>query len=85
MEWAGHGIRVNAVSPGLTDTEALQEHYRSLTGNVPLGRIGRIDEIVEAILFLGRASYITGEVLTIDGGMNLTWKPVQPQRYCALE
>jgi citronellol/citronellal dehydrogenase len=72
LEWAVQGIRVNAVSPGLTDTPALHERYLGLVETVPLGRMGRVEEVVEAILFLARSAYITGEVLTIDGGLHLT-------------
>lgn len=73
LEWAGYGIRVNAVSPGLTDTPALRNypHTDSVAQTVPLGRIGRVDEVVDAILFMAFAPYITGEVLTIDGGLQL--------------
>jgi citronellol/citronellal dehydrogenase len=72
LEWAPHGIRVNAVAPGLTDTPALLEQYRALAEKVPLKRIGTVDEVVDAILFMGRTPYITGEVLSIDGGLHLT-------------
>jgi citronellol/citronellal dehydrogenase len=72
LEWAPDGIRVNAVAPGLTDTPALLDQYRALAGKVPLKRIGTVDEVVDAILFMGRSSYITGEVLSIDGGLHLT-------------
>jgi citronellol/citronellal dehydrogenase len=74
LEWAAFGIRVNAVSPGVTDTPALKrysKHAETLAA-VPLGRAARPEEVAEAILFLGRSAYITGEVLTIDGGLNLT-------------
>ena len=71
LEWARDGIRLNAVSPGLTDTPALQHRYLPLLETVPLQRIGTIEEVVEAILFMARAPYITGEVLTIDGGLHL--------------
>ena len=71
LEWAKDGIRVNAVSPGLTNTPALQERYLPLLEKVPLGRIGQVDEVVDAILFMARSHYITGEVLTIDGGLHL--------------
>lgn len=72
LEWAPHGIRVNAIAPGLTDTPALLDQYRALVDRVPLKRIGSVDEVVDAILFMGRAPYITGEVLSIDGGLHLT-------------
>jgi citronellol/citronellal dehydrogenase len=72
LEWAPGGIRVNAVAPGLTDTPALLEQYRALADKVPLKRIGTVDEVVDAILFMGLSPYITGEVLSIDGGLHLT-------------
>jgi NAD(P)-dependent dehydrogenase (short-subunit alcohol dehydrogenase family) len=72
LEWASEGIRVNAVAPGLTDTPALLPQYRALAEEVPLKRIGTVDEVVDAILFMGRSPYITGEVLSIDGGLHLT-------------
>jgi NAD(P)-dependent dehydrogenase (short-subunit alcohol dehydrogenase family) len=72
LEWAPDGIRVNAVAPGLTDTPALLDQYRCLADRVPLKRIGSVDEVVDAILFMGRSRYITGEVLAIDGGLHLT-------------
>ncbi len=71
LEWSGHGIRVNAVAPGLTNTEALPAQYAKLVDRVPLGRLGAVDEVVDAILFLGLSRYITGEVLSIDGGLRL--------------
>ena len=71
LEWAGDGIRVNAVSPGLTDTTGLLPKFATLADTVPLKRIGTVDEVVDAILFMAHAPYITGEVLTIDGGLQL--------------
>ncbi len=71
VEWAGQGIRVNAVSPGYTDTPALLDSYRRLVPTVPLGRIGTVEEVVDAILYLAGAAYVTGDVLTIDGGLHL--------------
>jgi NAD(P)-dependent dehydrogenase (short-subunit alcohol dehydrogenase family) len=70
LEWAGDRIRVNAVSPGLTETPAVRKYNLPFdpAGLVPLGRFGTVDEIVDAILFMGRAAYVTGEVLTVDGG-----------------
>jgi citronellol/citronellal dehydrogenase len=71
LEWAGDGIRVNAVSPGVTDVPALDPRFRRRVDKVPLGRIGTVDEVADAILFVAHAAYITGEVLTVDGGLNL--------------
>ena len=77
MEWARHGIRVNAIAPGVVDTEQAREQLwanddvrRTLLANVPVGRFGREEEIANACAYLvsDYSSYVTGEVLTIDGG-----------------
>ncbi len=68
-EWAGDGIRLNAVAPGLTDTEALLPQYRAMGDRVPLGRIGNVDDVVDTVLYFANASYVTGEVLSVDGGL----------------
>ena len=73
VEWAGDGIRVNAVSPGVTDTGGLRRYpkHEEALAKVPLGRAATAEEVAEAILFMGRSAYITGEVLAIDGGLQL--------------
>ncbi len=69
------GIRVNAVAPGLIDTEMLaglkQQFIDNIVKSTAMGRIGRPEEVAEAVAFLasGRASYITGHCLVIDGGL----------------
>jgi citronellol/citronellal dehydrogenase len=70
LEWAADGIRVNAISPGLTDTPAVRKYNVPIdvSALVPLGRYGTVHEVVDAILFMGLSTYITGEVLTVDGG-----------------
>jgi NAD(P)-dependent dehydrogenase (short-subunit alcohol dehydrogenase family) len=76
LEGAKFHVRVNAVAPGPTDTEMLTrftgsaERKAGLVGSVPLGRMGRPEEIAQAILFLAsdKASYITGQILGADGG-----------------
>lgn len=72
-ELAKDNIRVNAVAPGVTDTDmvaALPEQTRQyITSTIPLGRIGTPQDIANAFLFLASplASYITGEILSVDG------------------
>jgi meso-butanediol dehydrogenase/(S,S)-butanediol dehydrogenase/diacetyl reductase len=76
IDWAEHGIRVNAVAPGFTltpMTEAFFENEtftRAATGRIPLGRILGADEIAGAIVFLAspHASAVTGVTLPVDGG-----------------
>jgi NAD(P)-dependent dehydrogenase (short-subunit alcohol dehydrogenase family) len=74
-ELAGRGIRVNAVSPGLIQTDlharaGLPERLTRMVGGVPMGRVGSTDEVATAVLWLlsPEASYITGVILPISGG-----------------
>jgi 3-oxoacyl-[acyl-carrier protein] reductase len=74
-EIASRGVTVNAVAPGFIDTDmtrALNEDQRAaLTAQVPMARLGSVDDIAAAVLFLCSpgASYITGETLHVNGGM----------------
>jgi len=71
IEYAGTGIRVNAISPGVVKTPMHQpEAYEFLAGLQPLGRLAEVEEIVEAVLYLEAASFVTGETLHVDGGAN---------------
>ena len=71
-ELAPSGIRVNAVAPGVIDTDMVQvlgaETLEALAGEIPLGRLGRPEEVAQAVLYLAGASYTTGQILHVDGG-----------------
>ncbi len=76
LETAKSGIRVNAVAPGPTDTGMLTrftgtaENKAALAAEVPLGRLGRSEEVADGIIFLAsdEARFITGHILNVDGG-----------------
>ena len=70
VEYASRGIRVNAVSPGIIQTPVHPpDSYEGLGDRLPpLGRVGQVSDVVDAILFLESSPYITGEILHIDGG-----------------
>jgi NAD(P)-dependent dehydrogenase (short-subunit alcohol dehydrogenase family) len=78
-EWAGEGIRVNGVSPWFTRTTATekalenQEMMKTLVGRTPLRRVAEAHEIAGAVAFLSlpASSYVTGQVLAVDGGMSI--------------
>ena len=68
-EYAGRGIRVNAVAPGVIKTPMhAPETHGALAGLHPIGRMGEIHEVVDAVLFLEDASFVTGEIIHVDGG-----------------
>jgi len=74
-ELSSRNVRVNAVSPGFIDTDMTAglnaELKAKMTEGIPLGRLGSSDEVARAVLFLASdaASYVTGEVLKVNGGM----------------
>jgi NAD(P)-dependent dehydrogenase (short-subunit alcohol dehydrogenase family) len=80
VEYIKHGIRVNAVNPGLIDTQIArdvvsgdEQAYTEIAKNVPIGRAGTPEEIASAVLWLcsPAASYVVGHALTVDGGMTV--------------
>jgi len=71
IEYAKQGIRVNAVAPGIIKTPMhAPETHDFLAQLHPMGRMGEIEDIVEAVLYLERAGFVTGETLNVDGGQH---------------
>ena len=76
-EWGPHGIRVNAVGPGVTRTpmltkpEALPGWVDGLTERTPLGRLGEADDVAEAVVGVLELSWVTGQTVFADGGLAL--------------
>lgn len=83
VELAPHGIRVNAVAPGITKTAMLDdwagqhddpnEFVRGLSASIPLGRLAEPDEVARAVRYLAtdESSYVTGQTLLVDGGYTI--------------
>ena len=75
-EWARQGVRVNAIKPGFFPTEWSLKHFidrerkRKILGHTPMGRFGKPEELVWAVLWLlsDQSSFVTGSILTVDGG-----------------
>jgi NAD(P)-dependent dehydrogenase (short-subunit alcohol dehydrogenase family) len=82
-EWAAHGIRVNAVAPGVTNTPMLggaplgKGFLKGVAGRTALGRIGEPADIAEAALALHQLNWVTGHILDCDGGLSLQ-SPIGP-------
>jgi NAD(P)-dependent dehydrogenase (short-subunit alcohol dehydrogenase family) len=71
IEYAARGIRVNAVALGIIRTSMHPaDTHETLAAMHPLGRIGEIDDVVEAIVYLEQAPFVTGEILHVDGGQS---------------
>jgi NAD(P)-dependent dehydrogenase (short-subunit alcohol dehydrogenase family) len=71
IEFADKGIRVNAVSPGIIKTPMHKPETHEFLANLhPMRRLGEVREVVEAVLYLDNAAFVTGEVLRVDGGQH---------------
>jgi NAD(P)-dependent dehydrogenase (short-subunit alcohol dehydrogenase family) len=71
IEYAKKGVRVNAVAPGVMKTPMhAPEKHEFLAKQHPVGRMGEIKDIVDAVLFLENAPFVTGEILHVDGGQS---------------
>jgi NAD(P)-dependent dehydrogenase (short-subunit alcohol dehydrogenase family) len=71
IEYATRGIRVNAVAPGVIKTSMHpEEHYEMLDSLHPVGRMGEVSDIVDAVLYLENAPFVTGSILHVDGGQS---------------
>lgn len=69
-ELAARGVTCNAIAPGFIDTDMTRElHDSPLAATIPLGRMGRPEEVADAAAFLAEAGYVTGAVLNVDGGI----------------
>jgi len=76
-EWAPHGIRVNAVGPGVTQTPMLGNAptghgwWGAVEDRTPLGRLGQPEDIAQAMLALHDLEWVTGQIVDVDGGLSL--------------
>lgn len=69
MEYVNDGIRVNVIAPGVVDTPMhAPENHELLKGFHPIHRLGKTSEIVDALLYLEAAPFVTGQILYVDGG-----------------
>ncbi|MBV4460843.1 SDR family oxidoreductase [Pseudomonas sp. COR58] len=71
IEYAKRGIRVNAVSPGIIKTPMHGEETHAALGSLhPVGHMGEVEDIAQAVLYLDNAGFVTGEILHVDGGQS---------------
>ena len=88
-EYASDGIRVNSIAPGVVPVERTEQAFSDQsvvdmwTPHLPVGRLGTVEDIAEATLMLATNEWMTGSVLTVDGGMmaraNMPIRPRPPK------
>ncbi|MER7441850.1 SDR family NAD(P)-dependent oxidoreductase [Micromonospora avicenniae] len=71
IEYASRGVRVNAIAPGIIKTPMHPvEYHETFAALHPMGRMGETSDIVDAVVYLESAPFVTGEILHVDGGQN---------------
>ncbi len=71
IEYAKTGVRVNAVAPGIIKTPMHPPETHAMLGSMhPVGRMGEVSEVVDAILYLEDAAFVTGQTINVDGGQH---------------
>ena len=72
-EVGSRGITVNCVAPGFIQTDMTDklndEQKKAIADQIPLAKLGQVEDVADAVIYLARADYITGETLNINGGM----------------
>jgi 3-oxoacyl-[acyl-carrier protein] reductase len=69
---AREGVTANAVAPALIETDMIRNHARATPDRIPIGRLGRPEEVAEAVVLLARNGYITGQTINVNGGAYLS-------------
>ncbi len=65
---AAEGITVNSIAPALIETDMVATNLRASSGNIPVGRLGSVDEVSDVAVLLARNGYITGQTINVNGG-----------------
>jgi 3-oxoacyl-[acyl-carrier protein] reductase len=67
---AADGITVNAVAPSLIETDMTSDAMRANAGRIPVGRLGRVEEVAEAVAMVLGNPYMTGQTVQLNGGLH---------------